>query len=404
MADVEVHLYALVWNELPILPFFLEHYRPFVSQFHLWDDGSDDGSFEYLSRQPDVVLNRFDSTGESFVERARLFYCDGWKASRGKADFVIVVNIDELVYHPDPLFALRKARQEGITVIETRGWEMIGDEIPKSGPLAHAIPQGVHSKAMSKLAIFDPNAVTEIQYSPGRHRADPRGRVLRLRRPLFDLLHYKYLSADYLVERYRQLAPRMREGDLRAGYGIRYDRVEAELRAEHKRLRAVAMPVLPAAMKAAGLLQEPRRGLFIAKLRQVANDKGSLREVWREDDPFGVRAAQAYLTTTNPNVVKAWYLHKLQADQITPVSGAGRLVLWDTRDSDAPALTTIDMTADDPVFITIPPGIWHGFQAVGDSSLVLLHLNDQAFDHVRTDEIRIASDDPSIPYRWPETT
>lgn len=401
MTDLTVHLYALVWNEMPILPYFFEHYRPFVDQFYLADDVSDDGSFEYLSEQPDVVLRKFQGGGESFVEHARQFYCGAWKASRGRADYVIVVNIDELVHHADPRVALRQAREDGVTVIDTRGWQMIGDGFPACGSLPRGIPYGVRNRAMSKPAIFNPDAVTEINYAPGRHTARPQGRIVRTQRPLFDLLHYKHIGADYLIERYRQLAPRMREGDLRAGFGIRYSRAEEELRAEHERLRAAAAPVLLSDMKSAGLLEEPLPGVFVRMLRNVFNEKGGLREVWRDDDPASVTVRQSYLTTTQPGVVKAWYKHRRQTDQITPVSGAGRLVLWDTRVDENSAPVVIDMDANDPVLITVPPGIWHGFQAMSDVPLVLSHLNDQAFDHVRTDEIRLPEDDPSIPYRWP---
>ena len=403
MTELRVHLYALVWNERPLLPFFLEHYRPFVDEFFLFDDGSDDGSYEYLATQPDVSLKRFDSSGESFVERARMFYCDAWKSSRKQADYVIVVNIDELVYHPDPRAALRMARQENITVIDTRGWEMVGDALPTSGPLWQAIPQGVHSKAESKTAIFDPDAIVEINYGPGRHKAAPQGAIRGYKQPLFDMLHYKYLSADYLVERYRELGQRMRAGDVRSGYGTQYTKTETELRAEHQRLRAAAVPVLLPAMKAADLLEEPRPGIFVAKLRQVSNQKGNLREIWRGDDAFSGPARQAYITTTPPGVVKAWYKHQGQTDQISAIAGKGRLVLFDTRDAERAATpVVIDMDADDPTFIVIPPLIWHGFQAVGDSPLVLLHLNDQPFDHVKTDETRVAFDDPAVPYRWPD--
>lgn len=403
MNDITVHLYALVWNERPILPFFFEHYRPFVDKFVLADDGSDDGSYEYLLAQPDVVLSRFENAGESFVEGARRFYCDAWKASRGTADYVIVVNIDELVYHPDPRAALRAARDQAVTVIETRGWEMIGDALPKDGSLPQQIPNGVHSRAMSKVAIFDPKAIEEIGYTVGRHRANPQGRLGRTRRPLFDLLHYKYISPDYLVERYRQLAPRMREGDLRAGWGQRYAKIEQDLRAEHARLRAAASPVLPATRKAAKLLEEPLDGVIVAKLRRVTNDKGGLQEIWREDDPFTLTARQAYTTTTLPGVIKAWYKHRSQTDQVTTLSGSGRLVLFDARDRNkVSAPVVIEMTTEDPVFVVVPPGIWHGFQTTGDQPLVLLHLNNKAFDHARTDEVRLPQDDPAIPYRWPD--
>jgi len=36
------------------------------------------------------------------VESARDFYNHAWKESRGAADWVIVVNVDELVYHSSP--------------------------------------------------------------------------------------------------------------------------------------------------------------------------------------------------------------------------------------------------------------------------------------------------------------
>ncbi|WP_420138065.1 glycosyltransferase family 2 protein [Sphingomonas sp.] len=400
MTTFDVHLYALVWNERPLLPFFLDHYRPFVTKFFLYDDGSDDGSFEYLSDQPDVELHRFDSTGDSFVEQARIFYCHRWKASRSAAAYVIVVNIDELVYHPQPLAALQKAKRDGLTILPTRGWEMIGEGLPEAAPIVKSIGCGVPSRAESKIAIFDPDAVTEINYGPGRHRAQPLGRIVRPARPLFDLLHYKYLSADYVVRRYRELGARMRKGDIQAQLGVQYRKGEADLRAEHQRLLAAAAPVLRADMIASGLLHEPRPGVSVAQLRQVANDKGSLREVWRDDNPFGVAAAQAYITTTPPQVIKAWYKHRRQTDQITAVSGNGRLVVWDVRSPQPDTPVEILLESERPTLITIPPGCWHGFQAIGEAPLTLLHLNDAAFDHVRTDEVRLPADDPSIPFRW----
>lgn len=52
-------LLAVLRNEMYFLPAFLTHYRRLgVQRFVFLDDGSDDGSFEYLTQQPDsVVLN-----------------------------------------------------------------------------------------------------------------------------------------------------------------------------------------------------------------------------------------------------------------------------------------------------------------------------------------------------------
>lgn len=398
---VRVHLYALVWNERPLLPFFLEHYRPFVERFHLFDDGSTDGSAEYLAAQADVSLGSFRCEGDSFVEAARTFYREAWKASRGACDYVIVVNIDELLYNPDPAAALAEARAAGITAMPARGWEIVTDAFPERGPLTRTANRGVHSKAMSKLAIFAPDAIDEIGYTAGRHGVNPTGRVAVSPEPIFDLLHYKYLGEEYLVARMRELRDRMKPGDVDRGFGAHYRREEEQQRARFRRLSGAAQPVLASARKADGLLAEPIDGVTVATLRRQVNEAGALQEIWRNDDPFSAVARQVYTTLTNPGVIKAWYVHGHQTDQIAPLAGKVRLVLWDARGGEVAAPpSVIDLDADAPQLVRIPPGIVHGFQARGEASATLLHVNDRAFDWSMTDEVRRPLDDPALPFDW----
>lgn len=52
-----VSLFSVVFDERPILPHFLKHYRSLgVEKFIFFDDGSTDGSINYLSQQPDVYI------------------------------------------------------------------------------------------------------------------------------------------------------------------------------------------------------------------------------------------------------------------------------------------------------------------------------------------------------------
>ena len=51
---MRLHLYALCWNEGRMLPYFFRHYRSLVERFFIFDDGSTDGSLEFLRAQPDV--------------------------------------------------------------------------------------------------------------------------------------------------------------------------------------------------------------------------------------------------------------------------------------------------------------------------------------------------------------
>ncbi|SNS56619.1 glycosyltransferase family 2 protein [Antarctobacter heliothermus] len=54
-------LFSTMKNEMGFLPAWLAHHRAIgFEQFLIWDDSSDDGSFEYLSAQADVVVMHSD--------------------------------------------------------------------------------------------------------------------------------------------------------------------------------------------------------------------------------------------------------------------------------------------------------------------------------------------------------
>lgn len=144
------------------------------------------------------------------------------------------------------------------------------------------------------------------------------------------------------------------------------------------------------------------QGVVVCTLVRHVNARGHLIEVQRQDDPHWPGFGQAYTTCTLPGVIKAWYRHQEQLDQIAPVSGMVRLVLYDARpeSSTSQRLMSVVLTDAQPLLVQIPPGIWHGFQALGEKPAYLLHLNAQAFVHGHVDEERLDYDTDLIPYRW----
>lgn len=143
-------------------------------------------------------------------------------------------------------------------------------------------------------------------------------------------------------------------------------------------------------------------GVHIRNLKLLPNEKGRLMEVQRADDPIFPGYGQSYITSTFPGVVKAWYRHHRQIDQIAVVRGLLKLVLFDARELSPTrgAVLEIIMGELSPKLVQIPPGIWHGFQAIGSEETFILHLNSLAYDFVDTDEDRLPVSDPSIPYTW----
>jgi dTDP-4-dehydrorhamnose 3,5-epimerase len=146
----------------------------------------------------------------------------------------------------------------------------------------------------------------------------------------------------------------------------------------------------------------PLDRVIVVALKKVANQRGHLMEVQRRDDAHFPGFGQVYVTCTRPGIVKAWYRHRQQVDQIALVSGALQLALFDDRD-DSPtrgAVQEIIITEAQPVLVQIPTGIWHGFRALGADDAYLLHLNTHLFDADHLDEDRRPADDAGIPFRW----
>src|SRR5438105_4171468 len=104
---MKIDLYALCWDDAGMLPFFFRHYDRFVTRYFIFDDGSTDGSLSMLQNHPNVEVHRFvRSDPASFALSEQVLSNECWKASRGAADWVIVTDIDEHLYHTDILTLL----------------------------------------------------------------------------------------------------------------------------------------------------------------------------------------------------------------------------------------------------------------------------------------------------------
>lgn len=241
----KIHLYCLCWNEARIIPFFLRHYLPLVDRIFVFDNGSTDRSLTLLGGDERIRLAHFDVTGDSFVDEERRLSDAMWKSSRGEADWVAVVDMDEHIYHPDLHAHLRACRDDGITAIQAVGYEMVADRFPDPGDtLCETVTEGFrYPGAMDKLCLFDPDAILRSNFMAGRHGATPAGRVVWDPTHSVKLLHYKQLGLMYFLRRTAELKTGLRPGDIRNGWGAHYSRDFDRLALDFKGHRALARPV-----------------------------------------------------------------------------------------------------------------------------------------------------------------
>jgi hypothetical protein len=227
-----------------MLPYFFRHYDAIVDRYFVYDNGSTDQSLMLLGQHDKVSLRHFDVAGDSFVEEERRLSDTVWKESRGSADWVIVLDIDEHVFHPDLPTYLRRCTDSNVTALRGIGYEMVADHFPADDrKLVESVTIGARSAGHDKLCIFNPDALTQSNFRPGRHLADPEGRVTWPDQPEMLLLHYKQLGVEYAIKRSSELRLGLGTGDMNHRWGVQYLWSEAEIADRWSKLRAAASAV-----------------------------------------------------------------------------------------------------------------------------------------------------------------
>ena len=130
--------------------------------------------------------------------------------------------------------------------------------------------------------------------------------------------------------------------------------------------------------------------------------RGGVMEILRQDEAIFKGFGQAHVTTIVPGAVKAWHYHLLQEELFVALSGAIRMVLYDTR-LDSPTRDLVDeymLSAKDPIALQVPRGVFHGFECAGESEAMVLNIPSLPYNRQQPDEVRLDPFDPSIPVRW----
>ncbi len=149
-----------------------------------------------------------------------------WKEARGEADYVIVCDVDEFIYHHQIVEMLALCKKKGITFPLMEGYDMYSDKLPKES--IFEIDTGVYSKKYGKQIIFDPNAIEEIDYEPGCHVNHAKGRIKK--GGYFKMLHYRHIGGEVAAgQRHRNYQERLSSFNKTTKYGAEYRLEEEEV-------------------------------------------------------------------------------------------------------------------------------------------------------------------------------
>lgn len=92
-------LFSTVWNERVRLPYFLKYYRKIgIDHFIFVDNNSDDGTGEYLAKQPDVSV--FHTSSEYRGSRFGVDWLNWLQFRHAHGHWSLTVDIDEFLVYP----------------------------------------------------------------------------------------------------------------------------------------------------------------------------------------------------------------------------------------------------------------------------------------------------------------
>lgn len=218
-----------------MLPFFFRHYEQFAERIFVYDNMSTDASCKLLKDHPKVTYYKVNTNGQidhSFYLRVKN---DEWKKHSLNVDWVIVVDIDEFLYHSDLLTLLTHYKSIGTNFPKTNGYNMVANDYPSPATneqIYEILKNGVAASNMNKFCIFDPKQIWP-RYFPGAHNTRPCPRENLKMSETIDLkvLHYKYMNVDTMVNRYATLAKRRSAIYNKLGLSVHYTQTEEEVRA-----------------------------------------------------------------------------------------------------------------------------------------------------------------------------
>lgn len=200
---MKIDVFTTCYNEEIILPYFLRHYKEFANKITIFDNMSTDNSVNIM-KEFGVDVIQFD-TNNQFEEAVLINIRNNcWKNS--DADWVIVCDTDELIYHPNLIERLENIEA---THIVTEGYEMMSEVLPTTdGQIYDELKMGFLKVDYSKPCLFKPSEISEINFAPGSHTAKPTGNVISVNDSGIKLLHYKYLNREILINKYAHYAIR----------------------------------------------------------------------------------------------------------------------------------------------------------------------------------------------------
>jgi len=134
----------------------------------------------------------------------------------------------------------------------------------------------------------------------------------------------------------------------------------------------------------------------LTPLRIIGVKGGDVLHAMKDTDDGFSGFGEAYFSTVRKSAVKAWKRHNRMTLNLVVPKGEIKFVLFDGIQNDADNFHEVTLSRDNYQRLTVPPGIWMGFQGISDEESILLNLANIQHDPDEADSIGV----DQLNYEW----
>lgn len=242
-------LITLCKNEIDILPFVSQYWERIGCDVFVMDNGSTDGSLEYLSKLPYVTVEHFDSDGQNDVIQKTIKE-QMYLKLKDQYDIIIISDMDEVFFFNDFKALSEAFVKSPYNILMTPIFSLCEDSKPpySESQLLHEQCHKFYKQKMnhmqgfkdySKLSIFNTRITDKVNMSVGQHyvQTSPDMKIM-LTHDGFNLHIDKGFGWEYKYNIRQKMNDNLSETNRMGGMCVEYADDMEKVKAEYEKNQA----------------------------------------------------------------------------------------------------------------------------------------------------------------------
>ena len=136
--------------------------------------------------------------------------------------------------------------------------------------------------------------------------------------------------------------------------------------------------------------------ILITKLKNISVNGGNVLHGMKKGDDGYSGFGAAYFSWISMSTVKAWKRHtKMTLNLVVPV-GKVKFVFHCSKNINQKSFRTEEIGEDNYVRLTVPPGIWFGFQGIHSKNSLVMNIASIPHDSAEVERLPLSD----INYKW----